>query len=42
MGVSPALPPIPVKKNRDVCGERKEPEALILGPDKGVKDVVIL
>ena len=41
-GVPPELPPIPVKKNRDVCGERKESEALVLGPNKGVKNAVIL
>jgi hypothetical protein len=41
-GTPPELPPIPVNKNRDVCGERKPSEALVLGPDRGVKGSVVL
>jgi hypothetical protein len=41
-GTPPTLPPLPVNKNRDVCGEQKEPEALVLGPDRGVRGSVIL
>jgi hypothetical protein len=38
----PALPPIAVNKNRDVCGESKPSEALVLGPAGGVKGSVVL
>jgi plastocyanin len=41
-GAPPKLDPIPVNKNREVCGERKPPEALVLGPDRGVKGGVVL
>lgn len=41
-GVPPELSPIPVKKNRDVCGERTESEALVVGSNKGVKNAVIV
>jgi hypothetical protein len=41
-GTPPALEPIPVNKNRDLCGERKPSEALVVGPDKGVKGSVVL
>ena len=41
-GTPPNLPPISVNKNRDVCGEQKPSEALIVGADKGVKGSVIL
>ncbi len=41
-GPPPALAPIPVKKNRDVCGPEKPPEALVVGPEGGVRDAVIL
>jgi plastocyanin len=41
-GTAPNLPPIAVNKNRDVCGEQKPSEALIVGADKGVKGSVIL
>ena len=41
VGVAPTLPPLAVNKNRDVCGESKPAEALVLGPDKGVKGSVV-
>jgi plastocyanin len=41
-GVPPRLDPLPVNKNRDVCGEAKEAEALVLGPERGVRGSVIL
>jgi len=41
-GTPPKLEPIAVNKNRDVCGEQKPSEALILGGDRGVKGSVIL
>src|SRR5262249_58361997 len=34
--------PTRVKKHRDVCGERKPPEALLLSADRGVKGGVVL
>ena len=40
-GAAPTLPPLAVNKNRDVCGESKPAEALVLGPDKGVKGSVV-
>jgi hypothetical protein len=42
VGVLPKLVPIPVNKNRDVCGERKASEALVLSAGKGVKGGVVL
>ena len=42
VGTPPAYEPIPVNKNRDVCGESKPPEALVLGPDHGVRDGVVM
>ena len=33
--------PIPVRKNLDVCGETKPSEALLLGPNGGVRNTVI-
>jgi len=41
-GAVPTLPPLSVNKNRDVCGDSKESEALVLGPDRGVRGSVIL
>ena len=41
-GAPPKLPPLPVNKNRDVCGESKESEALVLGSERGVRGGVIL
>jgi plastocyanin len=41
-GTPPRLDMLPVNKNRDVCGPSKEPEALVLGPERGVRGSVIL
>jgi plastocyanin len=41
-GTTPKLEPIAVNKNRDVCGDAKPSEALLLGTDRGVKGSVIL
>jgi plastocyanin len=41
-GPAPKLEPIAVNKNRDVCGDQKPSEALVLGADRGVKGSVIL
>jgi len=41
-GTAPKLEPIAVNKNRDVCGDQKPSEALVVGPDKGVKGSVVL
>ncbi len=41
-GTPPKLDAIPVNKNRDVCGEQKAAEALVLSPERGVKGSVIL
>ena len=41
-GTPPTLSPIPVNKNRDVCGAQKVSEALVLGPDRGVRDTVVM
>jgi hypothetical protein len=41
-GTPPKLDPIPVNKNRDVCGDQKPSEALVLGPERGVKGSVVL
>jgi hypothetical protein len=38
----PRLEPLAVNKNRDVCGETKPAEALVVGGDGGVKGSVIL
>jgi hypothetical protein len=40
-GPAPTLPPLAVNKNRDVCGETKPAEALVLGADRGVKGSVV-
>lgn len=40
-GTPPRLDPIPVKKNQDVCGQSVPNEALVLGPNKGVKGSVV-
>ena len=42
VGPPPKLDPIPVNKNRDVCGEHKPAEALVLSADRGVKGSVVL
>jgi plastocyanin len=41
-GTPPRLEPIGVSRNRDVCGDSKGSEALILGPERGVRGSVIL
>ena len=41
-GAPPKLDPIPVNKNRDVCGDQKPSEALVLGADRGVKGSVVV
>ena len=41
-GLPPRLEPLAVNKNRDVCGDTKEPEALVVGPDRGVRGTVVL
>src|SRR5262249_36993971 len=38
----PALRPDPVHKNRGVCGDQKPSEALVAGPNGGVRDAVIM
>ena len=40
-GTPPTLEPLPVNKNRDVCGDRKTSEALVVGTDGGVRGAVI-
>ncbi|MBI2014822.1 MAG: hypothetical protein HYS77_04710 [Candidatus Rokubacteria bacterium] len=40
-GTPPKLDPIPVNKNRDVCGGQQASEALVLGPDRGVRGGVV-
>ena len=42
VGTPPTLSPIAVNKNRDVCGAQKVSEALVLGPDRGVRDTVVM
>lgn len=41
-GTPPKLDPIPVNKNRDVCGGQQASEALVLGPDRGVRGGVVM
>ncbi|MBI1736800.1 MAG: carboxypeptidase regulatory-like domain-containing protein [Candidatus Rokubacteria bacterium] len=41
-GTPPKLPTLAVNKNRDVCGESKPSEALVVGADRGVKGGVVL
>jgi hypothetical protein len=41
-GAPPRLEPLAVNKNRDVCGDHKESEALVLGAERGVRGGVIL
>ncbi|HEU5196736.1 MAG TPA: carboxypeptidase regulatory-like domain-containing protein [Methylomirabilota bacterium] len=41
-GSPPKLEPLAVNKNRDVCGDAKDNEALVLGTDRGVRGSVIL
>jgi hypothetical protein len=42
VGPPPRLEPLRVNKNREVCGDSKEPEALVVGPELGVRGSVIL
>jgi plastocyanin len=41
-GAPPTLSAIPVNKNRDVCGDQKPSEALVVSPSGGVRDAVIM
>ena len=41
-GTPPKLEPLPVSKNREVCGEQKPSEAFVVGPDRGVRGSVVL
>ncbi len=41
-GAPPKLEPLAVNKNRDVCGDSKESEVLVLGGERGVRGSVIL
>ena len=41
-GTPPRLSPLPVNKNREVCGEQKPSEALVVGADGGVRGSVVL
>jgi hypothetical protein len=41
-GAAPRLEPLRVNKNRDVCGESREPETLVVGSDRGVLGAVVL
>ena len=42
VGTPPKVEPLHVNKNRDVCGDDKPSEALVLGPNQAVKGSVIL
>lgn len=41
-GEAPQLSFLPVHKNRSVCGERAPDESLLVGPDGGLKNVVVV
>ena len=41
-GPPPRIAPLAVNKNREVCGEQKPSEALVVGADGGVKGSVVL
>src|SRR5438045_1089087 len=41
-GAPPKLDPMPVHRNREVCGEQKASEALVVGSDRGVRGSVVL
>jgi plastocyanin len=41
-GVPPRLAPLAVNKNRELCGEQKPSEALVVGLDGGVRGSVVL
>lgn len=38
----PRLEPLRVNKNRDVCGETEPSDALVVGPDRGVRGAVVM
>ena len=40
-GEPPKAEPIPVRKNLEVCGERAPGQALLVGPDRGVRNTVV-
>lgn len=40
-GAPPRLEPIRVNKNREICGESKVSEALVVGPENGVRGSVV-
>ena len=40
-GPLPKLDPVAVTKHRDVCGDQKVSEKLVVGADRGVKDAVV-
>jgi hypothetical protein len=41
-GIAPKFEPVSVSRNRDVCGDEKSPEVLVLGSDRGVRGSVVL
>jgi hypothetical protein len=41
-GTPPRLGPLAVRRDRGVCGEQKASEALVVGPDRGVRGSVVL
>ena len=41
-GTPPRLDPLAVRRDRGVCGEQKASEALVVGPDRGVRGSVVL
>jgi hypothetical protein len=41
-GIPPTMEPLRVTRNREVCGETKESQALVLGPGGGVAGSVVL
>lgn len=41
-GTPPRLDPILVHRDRDICGEHQASEALVVGPDRGVRGSVVM
>jgi len=41
-GAPPRLDLLAVTRDQDVCGQQKDPEALVVGPERGVRGSVIL
>lgn len=41
LGLSPALEPLTVKKQQDVCGQTKPDEMLLVSPAGGIRNVVV-